>query len=135
MSLRKKFNTDHSEVDTGPLNDILFILMFFFLIMGSVANSNVVKVTNPKSKGDTKAKQSIVISINKEGNSFIGKTPVLFDSIFPELSKRIDKADSNMKQAVVINADSSVSINKVVMVMGFAKRAGAVSASLSVDGH
>ena len=39
MSLRKKFKADNAEVDTGPLNDILFILMFFFLIISTLANA------------------------------------------------------------------------------------------------
>jgi len=135
MSLRKKFNDDHSEVDTGPLNDILFILMFFFLIISTLANPNVIKLTNPKSKSDTKAKQSIVVSIRKDGRTYIGQQQVIFDSLSSELSKLIDKKDSANKQAVVINADTAVSVNKLVMIMRDAKRAGASSASLSVDAH
>jgi len=134
MSLRKKFNEEHSEVDTGPLNDILFILMFFFLIISTLANPNVIKLTNPKSKSDTKSKQSIVVSIRKDGRTYIGQQQVNFDSLSSELSKMIDKSDSSNKQAVVINADSSVSINKLVIIMRDAKKAGASSASLSVDG-
>lgn len=135
MSLRKKFNEEHSEVDTGPLNDILFILMFFFLIISTLANPNVIKLTNPKSKSDTKAKQSIVVSIRKDGRAYIGQQPVIFDSLSSELSRLIDKKDSANKQAVVINADSSVSINRLVMIMRDAKKAGASSTSLSVDSH
>jgi biopolymer transport protein ExbD len=135
MSLRKKFNEEHSEVDTGPLNDILFILMFFFLIISTLANPNVIKLTNPKSKSDTKSKQSIVVSIRKDGRTYIGQQQINFDSLSSELSKMIDKSDSSNKQAVVINADSSVSINKLVIIMRDAKKAGASSASLSVDGH
>ncbi len=135
MSLRKKFNEEHSEVDTGPLNDILFILMFFFLIISTLANPNVIKLTNPKSKSDTKSKQSIVVSIRKDGRTYIGQQQVNFDSLSSELSKMIDKSDSSNKQAVVINADSSVSINKLVIIMKDAKKAGASSASLSVDGR
>ncbi len=135
MSLRKKFNEEHSEVDTGPLNDILFILMFFFLIISTLANPNVIKLTNPKSKSDTKAKQSIVVSIRKDGRTYIGQQAVNFDSLSSELGKMIDKKDSSNKQAVVINADTSVSINKLVMIMRDAKKAGASSTSLSVDSH
>lgn len=135
MSLRKKFNEEHSEVDTGPLNDILFILMFFFLIISTLANPNVIKLTNPKSKSDTKSKQSIVVSIRSDGRTYIGQKQVILDSLTSELSKMIDKKDSSNKQSVVINADSSVSINKLVIIMRDAKRAGASSASLSVDGH
>ena len=135
MSLRKKFNEEHSEVDTGPLNDILFILMFFFLIISTLANPNVIKLTNPKSKSDTKAKQSIVVSIRKDGRTYIGQQQVIFDSLSAELGRMIDKKDSSNKQAVVINADTSVSINKLVMIMRDAKKAGASSTSLSVDAH
>jgi len=133
MSLRKKFNEEHSEVDTGPLNDILFILMFFFLIIATLANPNVIKVTNPKYKTETKTKQSIIISVKSDGRTFIGQQQVPFDSIYAELSKRIDKKDTTVKQSVVVNADTSLSINKLVMIMGEAKRAGATSASLGVD--
>ena len=135
MSLRKKFNDEHSEVDTGPLNDILFILMFFFLIISTLANPNVIKLTNPRSKTETKAKQSITVSIRKDGRTYIGQQQVIFDSLSSELSKMIDKKDSSNKQAVVINADSSISINKLVMIMRDAKKAGASSTSLSVDSH
>jgi len=135
MSLRKKFNEEHSEVDTGPLNDILFILMFFFLIIATLANPNVIKVTNPKYKTETKTKQSIIVSVKKDGRTYIGQQSVPFDSLFAELSKRIDRKDTTVKQSVVINADTSLSINKLVMIMGEAKRAGASSASLGVDSH
>jgi biopolymer transport protein ExbD len=109
--------------------------MFFFLIISTLANPNVIKLTNPKSKSDTKSKQSIVVSIRKDGRTYIGQQQVNFDSLSSELSKMIDKSDSSNKQAVVINADSSVSINKLVIIMRDAKKAGASSASLSVDGR
>ncbi len=133
MSLRKKFNEEHGEVDTGPLNDILFILMFFFLVIATLANPNVVKVSNPKFNTTTKAKQSIIISIKQDGKTYIGQQQVNYDNVYDELTKRIDSKDTTNKQGVVINADSSVSINKIVKLMGDAKRAGASSASLGVD--
>ena len=136
MSLRKnKLRESHSEVDAGPLNDILFILLMFFLMISTLANPNVIKMSVPRSKSDTKSKQSIVVSIRKDGRTYIGQKQVIFDSLSSELSKLIDKKDSTNKQGVVINADSSVSINKLVIIMKDAKKAGASSASLSVDGH
>jgi biopolymer transport protein ExbD len=134
MSLHKRYKRhDHEEVDMGPLNDILFILMFFFLIISTLANPNVIKVTNPKSKSDTKAKQSLVVSIKKDGNTYVGQQFVKYDSLESYLSRMINKKDTTNKQSVVINADTSVSINKVVGIMTAAKRAGAAGASLSVD--
>jgi len=134
MSLRKRFNEEHSEVDTGPLNDILFILMFFFLIIGTLANPNVIKVTNPKYKTETKTKQSIIVSIKGDGRTYIGQQNIPFDSLYAELSKRIDKKDTTIKESVVINADTSISYNNLVKALGAAKRAGA-AVNLGVDSH
>ena len=65
MSIRRRFKSDDTELDTGPLNDILFILMFFFLIISTMANPNVIKMNNPRASSDAKAKQSVIVSIDQ----------------------------------------------------------------------
>jgi len=72
MKFRKKHKGESSEVFTDSLNDILFILLMFFLIVATLANPNVVKVGIPKGSKDTKAKQNIMVSIDKEQNYYIG---------------------------------------------------------------
>lgn len=131
MSLRKKFKEDQAEVDTGPLNDILFILMFFFLIISTLANPNVIKMSNPKAKSDTKAKQSVIVSIDKNRTVFIGQQRIIFDSLETALRNHIKTGDST-KPAVVINADSTVEWKDIVKIMSVAKKLGATtSASVS----
>lgn len=131
MSLRKKFTVDHAEVDTGPLNDILFILMFFFLIISTLANPNVIKMSNPKAKSDTKAKQSVIISIDKNRTVYVGQQKIIFDSLETALKSHINVGDS-IKPAVVINADSLVAWKDIVKIMSVAKKLGATtSASIS----
>ena len=71
MNLRKSLHQE-SEVFTDSLNDIIFILLMFFLIISTMANPNVVKVNNPRGTEDTKAKQNIVVSIDKDQNIYIG---------------------------------------------------------------
>ena len=131
MSLRKKFKEDQAEVDTGPLNDILFILMFFFLIISTLANPNVIKMSNPKAKSDTKAKQSVMVSIDKNRTVYIGQQKIVFDSLETSLRQHINVGDS-IKPAVVINADSTVAWKDIVKIMSVAKKLGATtSASVS----
>ena len=133
MSLRKKFKPEGAELDTGPLNDILFILMFFFLIISTLANPNVIKMSNPKAKSDTKAKQSVIVSIDKNKNIFVGQKRIIFDSLEPALRKNIRIGDS-VKPAVVVNADSLVSWGDIVRIMQVAKKLGATT-SASVSGQ
>jgi len=125
MKFRKK-HREQSEVFTDSLNDILFILLMFFLITTTMANPNVVKVNNPRGTKDTKAKQNIVVSINKDQQFFIGQTPVASNM----LDTMIRQAVINMRStvdtpSVVINADTISYYGEVFRVMQSAKRAGA----------
>jgi len=129
MSIRKKFRDDDTELDTGPLNDILFILMFFFLIISTMANPNVIKMNNPRATSDTKAKQSVIVSINKNKQVYIGQDQIPFDSLEPMLRSRLPITDSLTKPAVVINADSLVSWGDIVKIMEVAKKLGATTSA------
>ncbi|GAC1383304.1 MAG: biopolymer transporter ExbD [Ginsengibacter sp.] len=133
MSIRKRIKEQNTELDTGPLNDILFILMFFFLIISTLANPNVIKMSNPKAKSDSKAKQSVIVSISKEKNIFVGQRKIIFDSLESELKKNIKIGDT-LKPAVVVNADSTVAWGDIVKIMQIAKKLGATT-SASVSGQ
>ena len=125
MNIRRRYKT-HGEVHAGTLNDILFILLFFFLIISTLANPNVIKVNNPKGSKDTKAKQHIVVSIDKNQNIYIGQRkidPNNLDSLIKfEVNKNCNIVDT---PSVVINADTASFYGEVFHVMPSAKRAGA----------
>jgi len=130
MNIRRKLKA-HSEIHTGPLNDILFILLLFFLIAATLANPNLVQVNNPRGTKDSRAKQDIVVSIDKDQNYFIGQTaipPAMVDSVVArsiiELKQKIDTP------SVVINADTSAYYGEVFRIMRIAKRNGARVAAL-----
>ena len=129
MSLRKnKLRESHSEVDAGPLNDILFILLMFFLMISTLANPNVIKMSVPRSKSDTKSKQSVVVSVDKDKNFYVGAKRIIADSLESALKKYINEGDS-IKPAVVINADSIAHWGEVVKIMKVARRLGATTSA------
>lgn len=125
MKLRKKM-TAEPEVFTDSLNDIIFILLMFFLIVSTLANPNVIKVNNPRGTKDTKAKQNIVISIDKDQNFFMGQRqvdPAMLDSLLMAEVIRLKPLIDT--PSVVINADTISYYGEVFRVMRAAKRAGA----------
>lgn len=133
MSYRNsKLREDHNEVDTGPLNDILFILLMFFLMISTLANPNVIKMSVPRATSDTKQKQSVVVSVDKDKNIYVGALLIVPDSLESELSKYINAGDS-VKPAVVINADSVAQWGEIVRVMKVARKLGATT-SATVSG-
>jgi len=122
MKLRTKHRQE-TELFTDSLNDILFILLMFFLITTTMANPNVVKVNNPRATKDTKAKQNIVISIDKDQNFFIGQKMVGKNSLDSVLSAEIRKWRATVDTpTVVINADTSAFYGEVFRVMRIAKK-------------
>lgn len=122
MKFRKKHKSE-SEVFTDSLNDILFILLMFFLIVATLANPNVVTVGLPRGTKDTKAKQNIMVSIDKDQHYFIGTTRIesaMFDSM---LRKEIRKYKAFVDTpTVVINADTAAYYGEVFRIMRIAKR-------------
>ena len=129
MNLRSRLKS-HPELHAGALNDILFILLFFFLIVSTLANPNVIKLSTPKSKSDTKAKQSVVVSIDAKNQFFVGTARVSLEEmrlkLQPILAKEVDQP------TVVINADKTVPVENIVAVMRVARELGARTV-LAVD--
>ncbi len=115
MNIRRHLR-DEPHGHSSALNDILFILLLFFLIISTLANPNVVKLSIPKAKSDTKAKQTVVVSINDQQQFFVGTTPVNIDSLKFSISGALAKS-TDAEPTVVINADKQATADNIVAVM------------------
>jgi len=121
--MKLKRHKGHGELHANALNDILFILLFFFLIVSTLANPNIVKVNNPSGTKDTKAKQNIVVTIDKDQNYYIGQTkidPLMLDSL---IRKEINRLRPTIDTpSIVINADTLSYYGEVYRLMQIAKK-------------
>jgi biopolymer transport protein ExbD len=126
MKFRKKHKKNESEVFTDSLNDILFILLMFFLIVATLANPNVIRVALPRATKDTKAKQNIMVSIDKDQNYYLGSSKVDHLMIDSFLTREINKYKVSVDTpTVVINADTTAYYGEVFRIMRLSKKAGA----------
>lgn len=121
MNLRRRLRNS-SEVQTSALNDILFILLFFFLIISTLANPNVVKVLTPKAKTDTKAKQTVVVTVDSLQQFYVGTELIIPDSLSAAISRVAAKSE-DAEPTVVINGDQKADWNSIMVVMKAAKAA------------
>jgi len=125
MKFRKKHKNE-SEVFTDSLNDILFILLMFFLIVATLANPNVVRVSLPRGTKDTKAKQNIMVSIDKDQNYYIGARKIENAMVDSLLTSEINKYKATVDTpTVVINADTTAYYGEVFRIMRLSKKSGA----------
>jgi biopolymer transport protein ExbD len=78
------------EVSTSSLNDIMFFLLLFFLIVSTLANPNVIKLLLPSAKASQNiAKQQITISVTEDKLYYIDNKQVTIDQIESILQSRI----------------------------------------------
>lgn len=130
MNLRRSIRTQN-EPHTSALNDILFILLFFFLIVATLANPNVIKLVNPKANSDTKAKQTVVVSIDAKQQLFVGTQATTVESLQQAIADAAAKS-VDAEKTIVINADKEATADNIVAVMR-AAQALKIRTVLAVD--
>src|ERR1700722_13060996 len=85
MELRRKSRMS-SEVSTSSLNDIMFFLMLFFLIMSTMVAPSIIKVNVPKSDaGKAVSKKNIVLAIDSSSNYYLNNEKIAFNDIDAKL--------------------------------------------------
>lgn len=119
MNLRKTWR-ESPEGHSSALNDILFILVFFFLIMATLANPNLVKVSVPKAQTDSKAKQTVVVTVDSLQQFYISTSRVSPDSLQSGIAAAVAKSQ-DPEPTVVINGDKKADFENIVAVMRAAK--------------
>jgi biopolymer transport protein ExbD len=78
------------EVSTSSLNDIMFFLLLFFLIVSTLSNPNVIKLLLPSAKASQNiTKQQITISVTENKLYYIDNKQVTIDQIESILKSRI----------------------------------------------
>ncbi len=105
----------HAEVATSSLSDIMFFLLLFFLIISTLANPNVIRMTLPKSKTNEKTnKQLITLSVTEEKRFFVDKEEVAFDGLEAKLMSKMDPAK---QQTVIIRIPATMQVQDLVDVL------------------
>lgn len=104
-----------AEVATSSMNDIMFFLMLFFLIMSTLLNPNVIKLTLPNSKHSQAIhKKEISLSITKDLQYFLENKPVVFDQLETEIQRSV----ANEQDAtVILRCDNALTIQDLVNVL------------------
>lgn len=119
MNIKRK-NLFKPEVYTSSLNDIMFFLLLFFLIVSSLANPNVIKLLLPNSKSAQNInKQQITISVTKDKKYYIDNRQINFSDIEPMLKSRINALK---EPTVILRLESSLSVQDLVDVLEIGNR-------------
>ena len=105
----------HAEIATSSLSDIMFFLLLFFLIISTLANPNVIKMTLPKSKNNEKTnKKHITLSVTEDKKFYLDKQEVSFNNLETTL---LFKLGETKDQAVIVRIPFNMQVQDLVNVL------------------
>lgn len=118
ISRRRKHG---AEVSTHSLNDIMFFLLLFFLIISTMANPNVIKVLLPEAADnqEKEARKNIQLTVDAAKNYYIDGDPIALEQLDVRL-EAIHKTDP--EAGCAINMDRSLTVQDLVDVMQIGAR-------------
>ncbi|MGM0443371.1 MAG: ExbD/TolR family protein [Fibrobacterota bacterium] len=123
--------TEAAQVDMGPLIDMVFILLIFFIITTNFNRQTGVDVTKPKAKSAvSQGSKTIMIGITQDGTVHMFGRQVTLERLQSLVKQEVTK---NPETAVVITADKGAVIDKAVQVMDACSMAGAGKVSLAAE--
>ena len=104
-----------AEIPTSALADIMFFLFLFFLIISTLANPNVIKLTLPKAdNNESTNKDHLTLSVTDDKLYFLNKTQVQFDQLELEL---IGRTNASNDRTVVIRIPADLKVQDLVDLM------------------
>lgn len=87
----KRNNRFHAEVATASMNDIMFFLLLFFLIVSTLGNPNVIKLVLPKSDAaESQQMQPITVTITADKKYYIGMEEISQDKLEGRVKELVD---------------------------------------------
>ena len=118
-------------IDMGPLMDIVFILLIFFVVTSSFTRETGVDVTKPQAQSASQLeKENLLIAITREGTIHINERQVDFASLQDILKQSLAKTPD--REAVII-ADKGSETGVLVQVIDACNLSGVKKVSIAAQ--
>lgn len=114
MALRKKHR--EAEVSTDSLNDIMFFLLLFFLILSTMVSPNAIKVSLPNSQAKPTIDnvKPIHLAVTKDRKYYVNSSEIPISGLENEISKLSSK---QTEPVVLMHLDKELSIQDEIDIM------------------
>jgi biopolymer transport protein ExbD/biopolymer transport protein TolR len=125
---RGRTQTSLSEINVTPLVDVMLVLLVIFMVTAPILQTGI-DVNLPKTK-ETKVEQpkprSVVISIDKDGNTYLSTHTEAKQVNVNELPKLLqEKLGQSGERKVYVRGDGETPYRVIAYVLDLAKQAGA----------
>ena len=117
-----------SEINVTPFVDVMLVLLIVFMVTAPLLTVGI-PVDLPKVKANalTDQKDPIEITINLEGEIFIGESLVQIENLIPRINAITEQ---NTEARIYIRGDRVVSYGRVMEIMSIINSAGYIKVAL-----
>ena len=121
MQLRRR-QKEGAEVFTDSLNDIMFFLLLFFIILSTIANRNAIKMELPNSKDAHSMQNKMVqLAVDANHNYYVNNLPITIDQMEPALLAETKAKGTN---SVMLNLDKTLTVQDLADVLQIGSKLG-----------
>ena len=119
---RRKTRT--TEVYTASLNDIMFFLLLFFLIISTMVTPSAIRVLLPNAStgSNIAVKKNVTLIITEDLHYFIDNKEVAFDNIEPQLTEMLNSKGENEEINIILQADKNINLQNAVNIIDIGNR-------------
>jgi biopolymer transport protein TolR len=125
---RGRTQTSLSEINVTPLVDVMLVLLVIFMVTAPILQTGI-DVNLPKTR-ETKVEQpkprSVVVSIDKDGNTYLSTQTEARQVNVNELAKLLqEKLGQSGERKVYVRGDGETPYRIIAYVLDLAKQSGA----------
>ena len=131
IKLKKKIKKD---INLTPMINIIFLLLIFFMLTGTIQMKQITLIEKPLSKYSTKDshndKNLLLISLDSNENFYLNNELILIE----ELEKRINEQEINQKIFLDLDKKSKIiNLNKIIIILKKKKFKNVYIRTISID--
>lgn len=120
-----------TSIDIGPLIDIVFILLIFFMVTTTFVKDMTLELERPSASSSTMASsKAIRLFIDKAGDIYLDGEPI---RVWLIQSKLRDLLSTSTQKSILVVIDEGVPSGKLIEVVDQARLAGATSVGVATE--
>ena len=128
FKINRSKNTPMSEINVTPFVDVMLVLLIVFMVTAPLLTVGIpVDLPKVNASALTDQKDPIEITVNIEGEVYIGETIVDIENLIPRINAITEQ---NTEARIYIRGDRVVAYGRVMEIMSIINSAGYVKVAL-----
>tara|TARA_Y100000768_G_C23900137_1_gene644637 strand:- start:540 stop:962 length:423 start_codon:yes stop_codon:yes gene_type:complete len=125
---RRKRYSQMSEINVTPFVDVMLVLLIVFMVTAPLLTVGIpVDLPKVKASALTDQKDPIEITVNIEGDVYIGESLVEVENLIPRINAITEQ---NTEARIYIRGDRIVAYGRIMEIMSIINSAGYVKVAL-----